>query len=1155
MDNKYLTFSRININRAPGFSPPGFSVEGFKPQINIIYGPNAVGKTTIARALSYLIWPERILTGNFSVQGEFTLNKSNWYAEIDADRVSYQRDGSKVLRPSFPPLEQRDRYFIALHELLQKETDDSTLAEAIIRETAGGYQILKAIEELGFKDNPFRKGRVSRNASKKIREYKKAIKKQEALIDEERKLERLYEKLAEIKTAGEQLEIVKQTIEYKKIDKEYKELKSKFENLPETLANLKGDEEDRLEKIEENIRNCTEQKVNAENKYSKAKKVMEDIALTDEGVQESFITEVKNRKERLKSWEEKLEQLQGELSAEESRRNSEQKSFINLINEKKLTEFDSTIYNEFSNFARRAEKVHNEMLSLESLKNFLRPEEKFSIKENIIEKGIHYLQEWLREPEGDLTESNKLRKISLVSSTVIIIMSIYMGYVINPVLFILIIISGGIFWYGTGHRRKHDYRNDAREKFEQLMLTLPDEWETAAVKERLNELYDILAEIKLLKRRKQYWEDRSKEYAEIKKKQEEINQERIKLINQYGVAPDTGEQTLYYLTNRLSRWQDAHSRVLSLNKKIEQYKNTYRELRDNINKMLKNYGYNPATDAAEISANITDLEERNSKFRESVYSQHAAELAKKEAVKKLNEAREMKNELYTNLGLMLNDREKLRELSSQYSNYLNLKDALSKVEHLRKKEKIKLAGYTDLYREIMAKSLLELNVEMKELKNMTDEYKNTLDKISKIEARIDTARRGRSIEEAIAHRDRSLDKLRKMYDSDYNKLTGKVLADFIRNKNTVENRPEVFNKAREIFATISRGNYRLVVENSEIPSFRAIETETGKGKNLEQLSSGTRIQLLIAVRMAFIANREQELALPLYFDETLANADDYKAEAMITAIIELARNGRQCFYFTAQRDEVNKWLTVLAAKSGVEYNVIELTKSKKDNKTVSLTNINNVLPDVEELVAIDDAIQGISHEQYGRELSVPDFNLMKGAESTHLWYIIEDTELIRHFLKLGITKWGQLKTMLETGKVGFIPEDKQDLIKEIKILGCCLEEYVSCWRVGRDRMVDRSVLLDSRAISENFIDEVAELARKVDGDARSIIEELRSGTVKRFLDKKVNALEQYFEEENYINSVDTLSGEQIYARMLSVVTLDNSAEIGEKVKRLFKRLK
>jgi len=68
MDNKFLTFHKINIIRAPGFSPPGFSVEGLKPQINIIYGPNAAGKTTIARALSYLIWPDKMLDRNFSLK-------------------------------------------------------------------------------------------------------------------------------------------------------------------------------------------------------------------------------------------------------------------------------------------------------------------------------------------------------------------------------------------------------------------------------------------------------------------------------------------------------------------------------------------------------------------------------------------------------------------------------------------------------------------------------------------------------------------------------------------------------------------------------------------------------------------------------------------------------------------------------------------------------------------------------------------------------------------------------------------------------------------------------------------------------------------------------------------------------------------------------
>ncbi len=36
----------------------GLGVTDLSPEVNIIYGPNAAGKTTIARAIRILLWPD-----------------------------------------------------------------------------------------------------------------------------------------------------------------------------------------------------------------------------------------------------------------------------------------------------------------------------------------------------------------------------------------------------------------------------------------------------------------------------------------------------------------------------------------------------------------------------------------------------------------------------------------------------------------------------------------------------------------------------------------------------------------------------------------------------------------------------------------------------------------------------------------------------------------------------------------------------------------------------------------------------------------------------------------------------------------------------------------------------------------------------------------
>ena len=58
MSRPALWFERIHVRRMPGTEPPGFEVRDLSPGVNIVHGPNGVGKTTLARALLAVLWPE-----------------------------------------------------------------------------------------------------------------------------------------------------------------------------------------------------------------------------------------------------------------------------------------------------------------------------------------------------------------------------------------------------------------------------------------------------------------------------------------------------------------------------------------------------------------------------------------------------------------------------------------------------------------------------------------------------------------------------------------------------------------------------------------------------------------------------------------------------------------------------------------------------------------------------------------------------------------------------------------------------------------------------------------------------------------------------------------------------------------------------------------
>jgi DNA repair exonuclease SbcCD ATPase subunit len=1145
-----LRFERIKVKKIPGFNLSGLSVSELNPRLNIIYGPNAVGKTTLSKAFRYLLWPEAPGAEGAIIEGNFKFGDSTWYLEIDGGSLICQQDGSPASRPFHLPVEEMNRYYIALHDLLQEDTRDQSLAEVIIRESAGGYDLTKAAETLGYKDRPSIKGQTSRIASEKIIQFQQATSKQRELENEEDKLEGLYKELEEIQEARRQLDNVRQVIEYKKAREEYEDVRKEYEGFPEEMSGLTGDEEKRLKKLKEDIKDYRDKILQAEQKKNRAEEILDRVVLPDGGIKGKFFTEIKNKREKLNNLESEIQQLEGSIEEAKTQVAEKKKLLVQSLPEEELEEIDTVAYNELNDFARRAEDVHNQVEAYSNLKRLLNLEEEPPGEEGIILKGIRFLEDWLRAPEENVNGQKRLRKVTLISVTVITFLTLFMTVFINPWFLLLLLFAGGISWYGFFNRGTMvDYREIARKEFEQLEIEPPEKWEQPAVKKRLMELYELEARIKLFNSRKEFWRKWEEDYRNLSQKQEEINQQRERLIERFGVAPDTDERKLLYLTNHISRWQEARHNLSKLESKLSYQQTVYSELLDNINQLLGNYGYQPGSDSAEISGNIIDLEERNTAYQQAFRDRDEAEDTLEITGKKLKESEAEKETIFTNLNLEVDDEPRLRELCLRYPEYLQKKKELEQKEVISSREKEKLDELVDFDKSLLEKTLGDLQAIKLSYEQKAGQSDQVYKEISQIETRIKDAKEDNSVEKALAERERALDELERELDRDYQKLAGQVLVDFIREVHTVENRPAVLRKAREFFAAITRGSYELEVSSSDTPSFRAIDTATGRGKSLDELSSGTRIQLLLAVRMAFIDQEENELALPLYLDETLANSDEQRARAIIESVIELSRRGRQCFYFTARMDEVEKWLSLLEGESDLEAKVINLGKSRDIDQS-GFSFDGDLVPSLEEVPSIE----GLSHKEYRESLKVPGFNPRNGAGETHLWYLIEDLELLECFLRMGISKWGQLKTLLQIGRVNFIPEEKGEVLEEVEILGQCLEEFIESWKVGRGNPVDRTALQESGAVSDNFIDEVTELSKKLGGDAELLLEELRKGTVANFRSSKIDQLEQYFKEENYIDSLELLSEEELYLRMISVLPGDSGAQLGQKVQKLLERL-
>ncbi len=375
------------------------------------------------------------------------------------------------------------------------------------------------------------------------------------------------------------------------------------------------------------------------------------------------------------------------------------------------------------------------------------------------------------------------------------------------------------------------------------------------------------------------------------------------------------------------------------------------------------------------------------------------------------------------------------------------------------------------------------------------------------------------------------------------------MVDSLRSAHHDQNDSVLYQRANELFRTITKYRFSLLIPDGTEKSFRAFDEAKRTGLGLSELSTGTRIQLLLAVRLAYIETQEQHYRLPLLADELLANSDDVRAQAIIEALVEISRAGRQVFYFTAQADEVSKWQQYLSKNPEIDYQLISLEGA--EGRALDFKDFENPVAG-NDMESIPEP-KNRSHREYGQFLSVPRFSLMQHPiENLHLWYLVDDVQLLYEFLRNRIIYWGQLK-MLESTPPVFATENWPSNYDQFKRRAHLVSELQKLYRRGRPIPVDRSDLMKSDAVSGSFINDVSDLLEQVDGNPEQLLFSLENKAVAGFRNNKIVELREYFEREGKLSTeAEPMTQEALMDRIYAVgagLHLD-SEEVNSTVQRL-----
>ncbi len=1114
-----LAFTWLEIARAPGIAP-GFTIDDLSPDITIVYGPNASGKSTTARAIQALIWPHPSSLRGHILRAGFTLGEERWEISAEGGRVQRTRNGEPAGPRALAPIDDRMRYTLGLHDLLASE--NQPLAQAIMNESAGGFDLESVAEGLGYDATiPPRHeaARALETANARLREAREAA---DGVAGELRHLDVLRGRERDARQAAAEAEALRQAIGLVRARADLDAARRELAAFPPFLDRLEGDEPDRVAALNARIDELNAKQLELQTAHDRAAADRRTTGLDDAEIGEGVLQMLREGLDDLRRNTEERERAQRDLQSAHAERESHQRRLAAELSDAQIASLDADGIRELAGIAHSYEEIRARRRARDEVELWIggtRPPE--NIEQ--LREGVRALSHRIQHPSREEADAlvGRARMAAYAGGALVIAAAIWLANFVHPLwlLFALLGVLVIVFAWRYGVPQ----RSDAElweERYRALGLPMPSSWSTPAVRERLTGLQEELRIAEVEQEKAQRWADLGQERADLDRAYLETETRREQAIAQYGVAPDVKEESLRLIAENLARWQAADANVRAKGARIDQLATERADLVDGLREEFEPFGYDDADarNEAAFEGMLADLQGRYRRLQEARERQHRLddEIAGN-VTAQIRQAMEARGRVFAWAGLADGDDAALKALVDRISAWREAQDLVAQREDAEQAIHAALAVRPDLR---------EPDLDPADLQRRLDEADTVAagldairEEIAQVRTRVSDAMRGRDVEEALGRRDDAMHALRQERERVGRAVAGATLMASIRQETRDASMPIVFHRARELFGIITRGRYDLQFDEGPPPAFAAQDTATGATLQLDQLSSGTRVQLLMAIRLSFVENVEAGPRLPVLFDETLGNSDELRAGAIIDAAIAICRNGRQVFYFTAQGDEVARWQARIAAMPEGErpgLRVVDLGAIRESAGFERLPAPEpKAIPEGRTVPSPD----GVDHETYRGLLRVPGIDVWgDGLGPTHLWHMVEDPQVLYRLLSQDIVTWGQLSALARTGgtdalaRLG-VDEPTWDAAQARARL---LETAIGMWRIGHGRPVSRAALAESGVVDEGVLDEVGAMLDELEGDGERLLEAMRASDDPPIAGKPLERLETWLLGEGYI---------------------------------------
>lgn len=1047
----------ITIGKLPGI-PERLHVEGFSAGINFITGPNASGKSSIIRALRYLLTPKQKTDPiDLILEAEFEIDGAVWSVTRTSQDPVWRRAGELTSPPNLPQADAMDAHLIRIEDLLALEKGrDEALADTLRIEMDGGFNLREIRQNL--EDAARTTAKSERSAVEKTRDALNRINSQHrSLAQQQATLPSLDQAISMAEQAQAQVSVLKSSLEAVSLQSKLQGLNERIRQLPESLAQLTGRELDQLSALEESQTKWQKVEQSLTGTLAKQRAALEASGLEKKLPEPSIIKSAEAHLQRLID-------LRRDLQAHEKTQ-----SVVVARLEQARSRLDPTGTHPPDGWPR---------LTVEDINQAQR-----------LARDIDRAhQQSLSKAPTHPSPTPKMRWAAMALGATVAIL----GIALDQSYFSAAVLMG-------------------------LVVLAVTQWLTHI---------------------KPHGTTGSSEMQQ----RESLEKEAQALAHKLGFQPALlGEQAGLVFADAYRQFATAHQEYVEVMAHLDHDQQCLSDLIQQINTLLSPFGWvsseasHQPSEPMTIQAALADWVDRAHGALELIKKMDESERQLRQAQQELSAVWQQMDTIYQQAGLVLGQKAKLENILSHKALWDEIIHEQNKTQTLLDDRLAGLAGKPELVELIQQGAVDELNHQLKQQQQASEQLSTLQETRAQLKNDIKHASNGQDLSQANAALETAIEHLTEKRHDVLLAETGLFWLEHIEQQTRQVSGERIYDLASELFASFTHHQWEMRLSED----FYAVRTKDQAHMALSKLSTATRMQLLLAVRIArMLKSEEQHEALPLFIDEALTTSDPHRAATIIDNLQTIASDDqRQIIYLAASDYELQLWQHLTQqAPTLIELDKQALAGGQTDPVALSFST-KDAVP----------APSAYADNEYAQVLGVRPWVSHQPVESLHLYYVLADDLDLLYAL---MDQW-RLQTLGAFERWLSSPSGQQQLNAEkahhLKERCQLIRRWWALWHRGRPIPMDESVIhqaLQDGGLTQTTLPGVLEAARQVNFDANKLLAFLKENPIdsekssRKLSQKKWGELAHYLEDQGHISQEPVMPLEDIRLRALE--TLNDS---------------